>query len=269
MNRYQRAREMAGYTQKELATKLGLKPAVISRYESEEATVHITPSVERAKEIAEICSVSVSFLTDEKKLYYLDDEQAARFREEISTYNDGLKHWPEETEACYGTTHPFLYMLKDRWKPTVEDVEYVQRKFGIQGKYILNKYVVNRAAASKQIKDYNDKTAVERTTYTTASKVIDYFWARKEESIGFTDAQALILDGVIIIEKDGVDELYLNITDVDYDIVESVITIVNKNRRKEQENREWKELMERAFSEEEKPPQNPEDPETAENSIQK
>lgn len=259
MNRYQRAREMAGFTQRELANLIGVKPAVVSRYE-DESDNRIVPPLNRIQAIAKVCGVPVSFLTDPKRLYMLDDEQAKRFREEISAYNDSLKHWPEETESAYGTKHPFLYMLKDRWEPAIEDVEYVERKFGIKGKYIINKYVVNRAEADRQIEENDRQTVSEKKTYSTPSKIFQYFLEQNDTVVTYSDANALSMDGIIVIESDQGLELYLNISNVDFDIIESVITIVNKNRRKEQEMHEFEAMVENGVDIK-KPPQDQEDPE--------
>lgn len=221
MNRFQRTREMAGFTQVELSDIIGVKHSVISRYEDESSMHKIAPPLSRIEQIAQACDVQISFLTDPQELHPLNDEQRERFREAVSSYNDGLQRLPNETKAAYGTTHPFLYMLKGRWEPTVEDVEYVEKKFGIQGKYILNEYTVNVTEAEKQLKENLGPELFEIT---------DYFY-KNGFFISLEEAKLLATEGVIVSEKDGNKNLYLDISGIEIDAILALVTLANKSKK--------------------------------------
>lgn len=62
-NRLRKLRIESGYTQKELANKLGIAQATYSRYGTK--TRHMIPSISRLKKLAKIFNVSISYLLGE------------------------------------------------------------------------------------------------------------------------------------------------------------------------------------------------------------
>lgn len=244
MNRFQRAREMAGYTQKELSAKIGVKPPIISRYE-DEGEKQIVPPLARIMAISEACGVSMSFLTDTSPLTPLNDEQARRFKEELMRYNKTFMSWPEEVAASYGTQHPFLYMLKDRWKPTLEDLQYISRRFGIDTLHILKTELpsssVIRSALETSGGDVGSKKIVE--VLDTPDTLAKYLEERglSQYHISLEDAESLILCGVKILVSDEGKELYLKIDDLDLESIEAIVTLSRKNSftYRAHEHKEW------------------------------
>ena len=132
MNKYRRARERAGFTQKELSKMIGVEPSVISRYELEGESNSITPPQARRENLARACGIDIEFLENNnpKLKSELTLEQKARFRKEIENLAEKYKHHPDYVRLQFGNSHPFQYMLKERWIPIVEDVYYLSAVFG-------------------------------------------------------------------------------------------------------------------------------------------
>lgn len=258
MNNYQRAREMAGFTQKELAAKIGVKPGIISRYEAE-SDLAVIPPLPRIKAIAEACGVSVNFLTDpDYPLGELDDEQRRRFKQEIRLKDHILQKWKDETEASYGTAHPFLYMLKDRWIPTIFDVDYVCKKFGMERLLILNTELpaesdLNERIQSRWNSASNKISPDENGIFTL--KIPDFqfvqietFLYNKGYIVNETEAKLFEESGIKVIDESGSKHLYMNVDNVAPDVLKALIVLINSSKM---------------------PPQGPEGPETADSNIQK
>ena len=140
MNKYRRARERSGYTQKELGAIIGVEPSVISRYELDTAKNCIVPPTERKESIASACGIPLDFLenTNPALTVELDIGQKARFNHAVQLLNQGLSAHPEETKIQYGNAHPFMYLLKERWTPIIEDVYYLAMRFGTSINQILH-----------------------------------------------------------------------------------------------------------------------------------
>ncbi len=248
MNRYKRVREMAGFTQKELAQLVGLKPAAISRYE-DEGSNNVIPPLVRIEQIAKVCSVPISFLTDPKPLLPLNDEQSKRFRQSIKSYNDALKRWPEESVATYGTNHPFLYMLKDRWLPTLEDVQYISRKFGIDAFLILHTEMPSNSDINSALGAYAQRSDQPRkiSFFDNPKKIIETINQKglKKYPVSIDEATRLIMSGVVVLSDDTGEDLYLRLDDLDFDTINALTVLSQKNKqtRKEQERMEWIEML--------------------------
>ena len=262
MNRFQRAREMAGFTQKELSEKIGVKPPIISRYE-DEGEKRIIPPLNRINMISDVCGVPVSFLTDPIPLKPLTDEQADRFRNELRVRNEVFQKWQDETEASYGTKHPFLYMLKDRWVFTEYDVHYVCDRYGMDELLILNTELPSESDINARIKEtmYRDKNGniIVKSTADSFEAIRSYLFSHGY-LVNDTDAKLFEECGVKVISEDNGKHLYLNIDNVDPEAIRAIIVLIKQAQKYHDEQ------LPRPKN---KPPQDTEDPETAENSIQK
>ena len=240
MNRFQRAREMAGYTQKELAEKIGLKPGIISRYEAESDSA-VIPPFSRMQAIADACDLPISFLTDPNLVFSpLNEEQAARFKREIAARKAVLSHWPEETVSNYGTTHPFLYMLKDRWEPTLEDVHYVSKRYGIDSSLILNTVLPSETDLEAKL---NEQLNILKQSFKSDENgnviltIPDFQFIQIETYLynkGFVvneiDAKLFEESGIKVIDENNEKHLYLKIDDLDPAVIKALIILVKSNQ---------------------------------------
>ena len=242
MNNYQRAREMAGFTQKELAAKIGVKSGIISRYEAE-SDLAVIPPFPRIKAIANACGVPISFLTDQQDLHPLNAEQSKRLKQELLKLNDALYLVPDETTTTYGTTHPFLYMLKERWEFTVEDLEYIRRRYGIMSNNILHDELPEPDAVRAVWKDGRLDDFQDAKISHSPDDILSYVANSGMSFRHFAseDAANLSLCGIVVVMVEGKSDLYLNLDDLDMDTINALVTLSRKNK---------------------KPPQDPEDPET-------
>lgn len=245
---------MAGFTQKELAEKIGLKPGIISRYELENESA-VIPPFPRIKAIAEACGLPVSFLTDPKPLHPLDKDQAIRFKNELKARADIYRHHPGETEACYGNEHPFLYMLKERWVPTESDVNYVCKRHGLDKLLILNTDLPAASDLNERIKEtmYRDENGMIIVKSNAESfERIRSFLFNQGFLISDTDAKLFEECGVKVINEDDGSHLYLNIDNIDPEAIRAIIVLTKQAEKYHDE----------ALSRQTKnPPQDQEDPE--------
>ena len=133
MNRYQRARERSGFTQKEFGELIGVEPSVISRYETDIIKNAIVPSKERRERMAAICGISLEFLENDnpKMKAPLTLTQSAKFREFLKEESNLVNLMQKDVVIqIYGNVHPFRYLMRERWKPIVEDVYYFGFRLG-------------------------------------------------------------------------------------------------------------------------------------------
>lgn len=158
MNKYRRARERAGFTQKELSKMIGVEPSVISRYELEGESSSITPPQARRESLALACGVELDFLENNNPQLKseLTIEQRARFRKEVESLAEKYGHHPEQLMIQFGNKHPFQYLLKERWVPIVEDVYYLSKVFGTNIDEILIGEKRDNSPNEPQFRDIHD-----------------------------------------------------------------------------------------------------------------
>ena len=218
MNKYRRARERAGFTQKELSALIGVEASVLSRYELDGEANKINPPEERKRAIADFCGISYEFLEDESPsmMELLSVEQKARFTE-IVKHLDRVINKPH---ILCGNPHPFRYLVKARWIPIVQDAAYIDRFRDIlpnsNSTYILM-----------------GSTDSEPDLTLAGSKEADEFLNEKLRDNEKNTLMRTVLhsDETRIIEENGEKHLFLNIDDIDPEIQQALLILVRTSKK--------------------------------------
>lgn len=222
MNKYKRARQRAGYTQKELSNIIGVEASVLSRYELDAEHNKITPPEERKKAIADACGITLEFLEDEQpdRMSLLTIEQKARFAEVVRLLDQKIN---KPQEIC-GNTHPFRYLLKARWVPIVQDALYLDL-FSKIIPYVPSQYIL---LGSNSTLDNNlspeDRLAV--------NKLLDEKH-REEDRMLLAESLQNGCD-TKIIEEDGIKRHYINIDGIDPYVQKALLLLVKTSKKANQ-----------------------------------
>lgn len=222
MNKYKRARQRAGYTQKELSAIIGVEASVLSRYELDEEHNKITPPEERKKAIADACGITLEFLEDERPnmMSLLTIEQKARFVEVVRFLDQNIN---KPHEIC-GNTHPFRYLLKARWVPIVQDAAYLDL-FREVTHYVPSQYILmgNNLDLDSNVNP-EDRLASEKLLEEKC----------REEDLALLSESLQNDCDTRIIEEDGIKRHYINIDGIDPYVQKALLLLVKTSKKANQ-----------------------------------
>lgn len=227
MNKYRRARERAGFTQKELSALIGVEASVLSRYELDEESNRINPPEERKRAIAEYCGIPLDFLEEEnpKWMETLSVEQKARFIEVVKNLEQIINR-----PLLYGNPHPFRYLLKPRWVPIVQDAFYIDLRFHDVLPTSNSTYILEGDLGGNPDISPEDRLEYERTA--AKREVEEEYFSTLHSDLRSAGAR-------LVYRSDG-KYLDINVDNIDPDILHALLVLIRVSKKASQKGLEVK-----------------------------